>query len=82
MGRGRGKRNICKGVKCIGGRQGFKVHYARRCENFNLQKEGGRKIERRMFITSGDHVRPRRYEERTVAERNGRGGGGWDSRGT
>jgi len=30
---------------------GFKVHYARRCENFNLEKEGGNKVEKGVHNT-------------------------------
>ena len=41
----------------------FKVHYARRCGNFNLKKEGGNKVERRTFITNGEDG-PRRYKRR------------------
>jgi hypothetical protein len=53
-----GERNIGKGVEYVGRgwrrRPEFKVHYARRCGNFNLQKEGGNKVERRTSITNGD----------------------------
>jgi len=40
---GRGKRNRRKAVEYA---EGGKVHYARRFGNFNLQKEGGNKVER------------------------------------
>lgn len=45
MGVGRGEEG--------GGTQGSKVHYARRCANFNLQKEGGNKVGRRTFAKEG-----------------------------
>ena len=37
-----------EGVEYVGrggGTQGSKVHYARRCANFNLREEGGNKVE-------------------------------------
>ena len=53
MGEGVEGRNKREGVE-YGGRAGLKVHYAPQCGCFNLQKEGGNKVDRTTFAQGVD----------------------------
>ena len=53
MGEGVEGRNKREGIE-YGGRAGFKVHYAPQYGCFNLQKEGGNKVDRTTFAQGVD----------------------------